>query len=168
MSLEDIDNKLSEMNMGDISQDEQTKNWKYKKPAKMKRLEKSSDKKPDHVLIEYLTQRYTVRRMLVKIVAGNIVVIDNKVHILNPRDQYRDGKYMWYKMREIDRLPISNRDYDKLIKQGRITVNDAVVIKAIVGAIQKKEMSAQAKKWIVWLIILGVVGLIVYIFFFAK
>lgn len=149
-------------------EDEKTNNWKWKKPRKMNRLEKKSNKKADHVLVEYLTQKYTVRRMLVKVVAGNILVIDNKVHMINPRDVWRDGKNVWYKIREIDRLPISNRDYDKLIRQKRITVNDAVVIKAIVGAIQKKELTTVAKKWIIWLIIGAVAAFLVYIFFIAK
>lgn len=149
-------------------EDEKTNNWKWKKPRKMNRLEKKSNKKADHVLVEYLTQKYTVRRMLVKVVAGNILVIDNKVHMINPRDVWRDGKNVWYKIREIDRLPISNRDYDKLIRQKRITVNDAVVIKAIVGAIQKKELTTVAKKWIIWLIIGAVAAFLIYIFFIAK
>ena len=156
------------MTLENYGEDEQTINYKWKKPRKMNRLEKKSSKKADHVLVEYLTQKYTVRRMLVKVVAGNILVIDNKVHMINPRDVWRDGKSVWYKIREIDRLPISNRDYDKLIRQKRITVNDAVVIKAIVGAIQKKELTTVAKKWIIWIIIGAVAAFLVYVFFIAK
>ena len=156
------------MTLENYGEDEQTINYKWKKPRKMNRLEKKSSKKADHVLVEYLTQKYTVRRMLVKVVAGNILVIDNKVHMINPRDVWRDGKNVWYKIREIDRLPISNRDYDKLIRQKRITVNDAVVIKAIVGAIQKKELTTVAKKWIIWIIIGAVAAFLVYVFFIAK
>jgi hypothetical protein len=147
---------------------ENENNWKWKKPSRMNKLEKKSNKKADHVLVEYLTQKYTVRRMLVKVVAGNILVIDNKVHMINPRDVWRDGKNVWYKIREIDRLPISNRDYDKLIKQKRITVNDSVVIKAIVGAIQKKEVTEVAKKWIIWIFIGAIAAFLVYVFFIAK
>jgi hypothetical protein len=160
--LKELDKELNTLKE---LQDEETLNWKFKKPSKMNKLEKKSDKKPGHVLVEYLTQKYTVRKMLVRIVAGNIIVVDNKVHILHPREMWKDGKYMWYKIREIDRLPISNRDYDKLIKQGRITVNDAVVIKAILGAIQKKEMLTEAKKWIGWAIAgVAIVGVIYFVF----
>ena len=146
----------------------QDEKWKWRKPRKMNRLEKKSRKKPEHILVEYLTQKYTVRRLLCRIVGGNIIVVDNKVHMINPRDAWRDGKNMWYKIREIDRLPISNRDYDKLIRQKRITVNDAVVIKAIVGAIQKKETTAAAKKWIIWIILGAVALFLIYVFFIAK
>lgn len=164
MNLEEIEKKLEYKEI----EDEKVRSWKWKKPRRMKSLEKKTLKKPEHILVEYLTQKYTVRRLLCKVVGGNIVVIDNKVHIINPRDVWRDGKSVWYKIREIDRLPISNRDYDKLIKQKRITVNDAVVIKAIVGAIQKKEVSAATRKWIIWLIIGAVAAVMIYIFFFAK
>lgn len=163
-------NKLEQLESQMESEDEETKNWKWKPPRRFRALEKKNMKKSnaDKVLVEYLTQKQTVRRMLCKVVAGNIIVIDNKVHMLNPKDTWRDGKSLWYKIREIDRLPVSNRDYDKLIKQKRITVNDAVIIKAIVGAIQKKELGKEAKKWIIWIIVLAVAGFLAYIFFFAK
>jgi hypothetical protein len=166
--LEYLDKKLEKLSADNVYEDDKTRKWKWKKPSKMKSLEKKSNKKADHVLVEYLTQKYTVRRMLCRVVAGNIIVVDNKVHMLNPKDVWRDGKNVWYKIREIDRLPISNRDYDKLIKQKRITVNDAVIIKAIVGAIQKKEIGKEAKKWIIWIVVLGVLGFLAYVFFFAK
>lgn len=122
---------------------------------------------PDHVLVEYLSQNYIIRWKACKIISGNIIVVDNKVHLLNPRLVWRDGKETVYIVREIDRLPVSNIDYDKLIRQNRITVNDAVVIKAILGAVQKPGMSDQAKKWIIWVVI-GVVALIVAYLFFGK
>ncbi len=162
-------NKLDELE-NQMENDTEVKDWKWKPPRRFRALEKKNMKKSnaDKVLVEYLTQKQTVRRMLCKVVAGNIIVIDNKVHMLNPKDTWRDGKSIWYKIREIDRLPVSNRDYDKLIRQKRITVNDAVVIKAIVGAIQKKELGKEAKKWIIWIIVLAVAGFLAYIFFFAK
>jgi len=166
--LEYLDRKIEEMGLQEISKDDKTESWKWRKPRKMRRLEKKSSKKPDYVLVEYLTQKQTVRRLLCKVVAGNVIVVDNKVHILNPKDTWRDGRNLWYKIREIDRLPISNRDYDRLIEQGRITVNDAVVIKAIVGAIAKKETAIQSKKILIWLLIIGIAAIAVYYLFFAK
>lgn len=166
--LEYLDSKLEQIKLEGLSKDETTEKWKWKKPRKMNALEKKNAKKADHVLVEYLTQKQTVRRLLCRVVAGNIIVVDNKVHIINPRCLWRDGKDVWYKIREIDRLPISNMDYDKLIKQKRITVNDAVVIKAIVGAIQKKELGKIKANWIIWIIVLGALAVLAYIFFLKK
>lgn len=161
MNLDELEKKIE---LTDKKVDE----YKWKKPRRATALEKKSDKKFDHVLVEYLTARYMVRRLLVKVVAGNLAVIDNKVHILNPRDVWRDGKYMWYKIREIDRLPISNRDYDKMIRQKRMTINDSVVIKAIVGAIEKKEPPKIATKWLLYIVIGVVVIGAIYLIFFSK
>jgi hypothetical protein len=162
MSLEDIEKQLKNL------REKQYEESKIKLPRKKRILEKKAGKKADSVPVEYLTQKNTVRRLLCKVVSGDLIVVDNKVHRLNPRDLWRDGKTLWYKIREIDRLPISNRDYDKLINQKRITVNDSVVIKAILGAVQKKESPLANKKWIIWLIILGVVAVVGYMIFFAK
>lgn len=133
-----------------------------------KRASAKVKKNADHILVEYLTQNYTIRWKACKIVAGNIIVVENKVHIVNPRLVWRDGKEVVYIVREIDRLPISNVDYDKLIKQNRITINDAVIIKAIVGAIQKQAISEQAKKWIIWVVVLVIAAFLGYIFFLKK
>lgn len=138
---------------------------KWKKPAKVKKLEKNSMKKPDHVLVEYLTRNYTVRRMLCKLISGDLVIVDNKVHIINPRDSWRDGKFIWYKIREIDRLSISNRDYDKLLQQKRLTVNDAPIIKAILGAVQQQQKPLEKKKWLILIIIIAVIGVGAYLLF---
>ncbi len=142
---------------------------KYKYNSKgLKKAKAKVKKNPDHVLVEYLTQNYLVRWKACKIVAGNIIVVDNKVHILNPRLVWRDGKEVIYIVREIDRLPVSNIDYDKLIASKRITVNDAVIIKAIVGAIQKTGMPEQQKKMIIWIVIIGIGLLLGYVFFIKK
>jgi len=168
MNFKDLENKLGEERIKKLieeSKDNKSLKYKYKDKGKIRRLEKKADKKPDHVLVMYFTQKYTIRHLLCKVLGGNIIVVDNKVHLINPRFVWRRGKSVWYCIREIDRLPISNVDYDKLIEQKRITVNDAPVIKAILGAVQKKEVSAEAKKWIIWIVIGIVVVVGAYLLF---
>jgi hypothetical protein len=146
------------------AQDPKLEKFKYNSKG-YKKAKAKVKKNPDHILVQYLRQNYTISWKACKIVSGNIVVVDNKVHLVNPRLVWRDGKETVYIIREIDRLPVSNIDYDKLIKNGRITVNDAVVIKAILGAVQKQGMTEQAKKYIVWIVVIVVALIVAYIFF---
>ena len=62
-----------------------------------------------------------VKLKMCKVVSGNIIVIDNKVHQLNPKDTWKVGKHWWYIIREIDRLPVSNSDYPEMRNLGRDT-----------------------------------------------
>ena len=134
---------------------------KFKLPWKAKRLMKQADKKPDRVLVQYLTQKYQVHFKLCKIVQGNLVVVNNKVHVLNPKYNWRYGKHMWYIIREIDRLPVSNRDYDMVRARRDDTEADVPLIKAVLGAVQKQSTMGGKSTWIVVVIIAVVVLLLV-------
>jgi hypothetical protein len=131
------------------------------KDKKFERLSKSSKKKPDHVLVQYLRNNRTVDFKLVKVVSGNIIVVDNKGHELNPKDTWVRGKHTWYIVREKDTRPVSVRD--KPI--GFDTDDHPVLIKMILGAVSKKETQKANKKIIGLIIAAAVIGLILWVIF---
>ena len=143
MNIEELEAKAKEVEnqLNEIKRErtfEEKKKKGFKLPWKQRRLLKRS-KKPDKVLVFYLSQKYEVTLRLESIVSGNLVVINNKVHVLNPKRMWRYGKWPVYIIREIDRKPVSNLDYDKVKARRDDTEADVPLIKAVLGAVQKKE-----------------------------
>jgi len=141
---------------------------KFRIPYKVRSLMKQSDKKKNHVLVQYLTMKQEVRFMLQPIVSGNIIVVDHKVHMLNPRDIWRYGKHTWYIVREIDRKPVSNKDYNLVKKRGDDTENDVPLIKAVLGAVKKQNPLEGKKGWIIAIILIIVAAVVGFIIFGGK
>jgi len=145
-------------------EDSKGKKKKFNLPMKIKSLAKRADKTMTHVLVEYLTMKKQIEFKLCKILSGNIVVINNKAHELNPEDIWRYKKHSWYIIREIDRKPVSNRDYLDVKKRGDSTDEDVVLLKAVLGAIKKPEGALENKSIILWIIGLVVAGVVAYSF----
>jgi hypothetical protein len=160
-----LDIKLSEQQIKD-SEDKVTKKNKWK-PRQLDKLHKKSLKKPEYVLVQYLRNNNTMNFKLCKVISGNIVVIENKGHKLNPRMVWRHGKYFWYIIGEWDKEPISPRYLEKIRKLGRSTDNHPILMKMVLGAVQKKE-ELKAKKNIGWIIGIAVAGIILWLVFGAK
>ena len=136
------------------------KTGKKDRPPKMlKSLMKKRKKKPGYVVVQYLTTNYEIKFKLCKIVSGNLVVVDNKVHKLNPDKIWRLGKDSCYILREIDRHPVSNDDYEQVKERGDDTEADVPLIKAVLGAVQKNKTSAETNKNT--MIVVGVIVAIV-------
>jgi hypothetical protein len=110
------------------------------------------------VLVQYLRNNRTVDFSLVKVISGNIIVINNKGHTINPRDTWIRGKHIWYIVREKDTKPVSVRTK----VQGWKTDDHPVLIKMVLGAVQKKETAKANKKMIGIIIAAVVVGLIIW------
>jgi hypothetical protein len=136
----------------------------FKLPFKAKRAINKANKLPDSIVTQYLTQKKDIRFKTCKVVSGNIIVINNKVHKLNPKHLWRFGKQFWYIHREIDREPVSNEDYDQVKERGDDTDSDVPLIKAVLGAIQKPS-GMKAGNWWIFLIIAAIViaGLIIFL-----
>lgn len=140
------------------------KEKKFRLPWKIKSLGKKSDKSTTSILVQYLTIKGQIEFRICKIVSGNIIIIDNKPHELDPECVWRYKKTTWYIIREIDRKPVSNKDYDEVKKRGDSTDNDVVLIKAVLGAIQKPESALKNKAVILWILGLIVTGVVIYMF----
>jgi hypothetical protein len=157
--IERLEKKLDEIQLKN-AEDEKTKNFKFKN-RKFLSLKKKAIKKPEYVLVQYLRNNRTIVFKLCKIISGNIVVIDNKGHELNPKYTWIHGKSIWYIIRERDTKPISVSD--KVL--GHSTDDHPVLIKMVLGAVQKKELAKDTKKIATIIIIIAVVGLIGWIIF---
>ncbi len=130
----------------------------FKFPIAVRGLFKRAQKSDKHILIFYLTQKYQLRIKLCPIVSGNLVVVNNKVHKLNPRMIWRYGKFSVYIIKEIDRTPVSNEDYDDVKKRGEDTESDVPLIKAVMGAVQKSSTLEKRNMWIIIILIAVAVG----------
>lgn len=131
------------------------------------KLGKRADKNSNIILVMYLTSKYQVEFKVCRIVSGNIVVIDNKAHVIDPKNIWRHKKINWYILREIDRRPVSNRDYNLVKKRRDDTEADEPLIKAVLGAVQKKKgLDLQGKNiWII--IIIAIIAVVVFFTFFG-
>lgn len=156
--IEELEKKLA--NLQEDFEDEKTRNFKFKN-RKFSSLSKKSAKKPEYVLIQYLRNNKRVEFKLCKVISGNIIVINNKGHELNPKHLWIHGKSIWYIIREKDTKPVSVTDK----VTGWRTDDHPVLMKMVLGAVQKKEEAQDKKKIITIVIVLAVVGLIGWIIF---
>jgi len=143
--------------------DKKKKSWKI--PFSVKSSAKKAEKRDDLILVFYLSQKYQISWKLCNIVSGNMVVINNKAHEINPKAIWRMGKYIVYIIREIDRLPVSNEDYEKIKKRKTDTDADVPLIKAVLGAQIKKQPLSGKSKWVA-IIIIVIIAIIVGTIFF--
>jgi hypothetical protein len=148
------------------SKDKLTKENKFD-IKKIDNLYKKQAKKPEYVLVQYLRNNHRMDFQLTKVVSGNIIVIDNKGHTLNPKLVWRHGKYFWYIVGEWDKEPIGPRYLEKIKLLERSTDNHPILMKMVLGAIQKKE-DIKAKKNLGWIIGLAAAGLVLWIIFGGK
>ena len=134
---------------------------KTKAPKILRSLMKKKKKKAGYVVVQYLTTNYEIKFKLCKIVSGNLVVVENKVHQLNPDKIWRLGKDSCYILREIDRHPVSNDDYEKVRERGDDTDADVPLIKAVLGAVQKSKSTTETNKNA--MIVIGVIVVVIIV-----
>jgi len=153
------------------------KSKKEKKPLKFPvkwnaKIKKSQRKKSqDDVLVFYLTSKGELTHpFTVPILGGNLLIHKNKVHEFNPSDllTMRIGANKIVKtliIREIDRKPVSNKDWDEVKKRGDSTRNDEVLLKMLKLAMIEK-VKKQVNKGILWMIGLALaLGVVAYVIF---
>lgn len=136
-------------------------NWK---PRKLDSLHKKAMKKPEYVLVQYLRNNHTMGFQISRVISGNIVVIGNKGHSLNPKLMWRHGRYFWYIVGEWDKEPIGPRYLERIKRLERGTDNHPILIKMVLGAVQKKE-EIKSKAKIGWIVALAGLGLILWLVF---
>lgn len=156
--LEHIERQIEKYR--DQINDNKTDKFKFKN-RKFNRLSKQSKKKPEYVLVQYLRNNRRVDFMLCKVISGNIIVVNNKGHELNPKHLWFEGKNVWYIIREKDTKPVSV--LDKVTGWG--TDDHPVLMKMVLGAVQKKEVSADQKKLIgiiIAVVIIGIIGWVIF------
>lgn len=153
-----LEKKLEKLN--EESKDEKTEKFKFK-DRKFSSLSKKAKKKPEYVLVQYLRNNRTIDFLLCKVISGNIIVIDNKGHELNPKYLWIRGKHLWYIVREKDTKPVSVSDK----VTGWKTDDHQILMKMTLGAVQKKELAKDTKKMagiIVVVVIVAIIGWIIF------
>ena len=95
-----------------------------------------------------------------------MVIIQNRPYEVDPRSFWRMGKYTCQIIKGIDRIPVSNLDYDEIKKRGDSTDSDDFLIKAalqaIVGGVKKKPVDKKV------IIIVGLIAAAVLIYFMSQ
>ena len=162
--------KQLEKNLDELlakSQDKVTERNKWK-PQKLDGLFKKVKGKNDYILVQYLMNNREMDFKICKVVSGNIIVIDNKGHEIDFRATWRHGKYLWYIIHEGDTKPVVPLKAEELRRSQRSTDNHPIIMKMVLGAIQKKEEIKANKNMIGWIIGIAVVGIIGWVIFGGK
>jgi len=143
------------------------KSWKF--PYSWISKAKRSQKRRDAVLVFYLNIKGELEPpMVVPIYGGNMVIIRNKVYEVDPRAIWsvKTGMNKTYKLliiKEIDRRPVSNLDWDDIRVRGDATDSDEFLIKAALRA-QMTTTAKQMGKGVIILIALAVAGGVIFFF----
>jgi hypothetical protein len=161
--IEELEKRQTELEEKLLIRESTKKSKPFKLPPKANKAIKQGSKLGDSIVTQYLTQKGEIKFKVCKIVSGNIIVVNNKAHKLNPKHLWKFGKQMWYIHREIDRNPVSNEDYEEVKERGDDTESDVVLIKAVLGAMMKPKQEIK-KGWIVFVIIAIVVAIIAFLF----
>lgn len=162
---------LDEKQTGEQKKETKKTKKKFKYPMAWKSKAGKSSKKPDTVLVFYLNIKGEIQTpMVVPIYSGNMVIIRNKIHEVDPRAMWslklgmKTHKVLIIK--EIDRRPVSNLDLDEIRRRGDATDSDEFLIKAALRA-----QTATAKKsisiWVWILLAAAIIGLLIF-FFMSK
>lgn len=157
-----LENKIKELEEEKNSKESEKKMKKIKKkfrvPLAFKRLSKKASKSPEYIFVQYLSLKKEVSYKVCRVVSGDIVVINNKAHVVNPEAVWKYKKVLFYIIREMDREPVSNLDYEKVKERKDDTQADVPLIKAFLGATNKNSNPLGDKNIIIW-VILGALAL---------
>jgi len=157
---------------GKMKQETQEVEKDFKLPFKWKRtLNKSQGKSArDMVLVLYLNIKGDIEPpKLIPLYSGNVVIYKNKAYDFDPRAIWtlKVGKKMYKVLliREMDRRPVSNLDWDEVKARGDSTDSDEILVKMVTKAVVdkiKKPMNKNAIIIIVILVILAIGAFFVF------
>ncbi len=132
-----------------------TKKKKFKWPAKYKREMKKANKKGNQILVWYLNVKGIIEPpKMYPMNTSDMIIIRNKPHQIDPRAFWRMGKHQCLLIKEIDRRPVSNLDYDEIKRRGDATDSDEFIIKAAMQAIIGKPKAKVVNKTVI--IVIGI------------
>lgn len=140
---------------------------KFNFPFAWKNVMKKGKKEGRQILVWYLNSKGVIEPpKLYPIYSSDMIIIRNKPHQVDPRAFWDMGKFKCLLIKEIDRRPISNLDYDEIKKRGDSTDSDEFIIKAamqaVIGGTKKKPIDKKV------IIIIGVLALIAVVYFMTT
>jgi len=161
---------VDEKQMGAQRSDTQKSKKIFKWPYSWKSKAAKSSRSPDTVLVFYLNIKGEIGTpLIVPIYSGNMIIIRNKIHEVDPRAMWslkiKNKTHKVLIIKEIDRRPVSNLDLDEIRRRGDATDSDEFLIKAALRA-QTAAVKKPVSMWI-W-IILGIVVIGGLILFFTQ
>jgi hypothetical protein len=152
---------LYEINFGrkiKETQERLKKQKKFKWPWKIRREMDKSLKVRDQILVFYLNVRNELESpKLYPIYSGSMIIIRNKPYLLDPMSVISFGKYKCMIIREIDRKPVSNKDYKDVKARGDSTESDELLIKATLKAMIGPQKPAMNKNIIIAIIVIIII-----------
>lgn len=144
------------------------KQKKFRFPFKWRKVIRLANKKSRQILVWYFNRKGSIEPpKLHPLYDSDMVIIKNKPHEVDPRAFWRMGKNQVLCIKEIDRRPISNLDYEEIKRRGDSTDSDEFIIKAamqaVLGGLKKK---VAINKGV--LIALGIIAAIAVVFFMSR
>lgn len=135
-------------------------------PRGWKRQITKARRQHDKVLVFYLNMKGVMEKpKLVPILPGDIIMLNNKAYDANPEHMWTIGKKgpKAFLIREIDRRPVSNSDYEKVKADGFGTDSDEILIKATMQALKAGLPKGSGKiALIVIIIIVAIIAIIMF------
>lgn len=138
---------------------------KFKWSYKIKTIFKKA-RKQRMILVWYLNVKGEIGLpKLCKLYSGNMIIVGERPHEVDPRAFWSMGKYTCLLVREIDRRPVSNLDLNAISKRGDSTDADTLLIKAALHAVyvEGKPKTKVSPKNIMIIVGIIVVGVIAYV-----
>jgi len=171
LTVRELLSKLNEeKQIGEKRKETNAKRVSWKWPWSWKSTMNRGQKARDQVVVLYLNIKGEIEPpMIVPIYSGNMVIIRNKVHEVDPRAfwtvkiGFKTFKVLLYK--EIDRRPVSNLDYSEIKARGDATDSDEFLIKAALKAQTATTPKVGLSKAVVIIIVLAIVAALGYFFF---
>ena len=136
-----------------------SKKKKFKWSTKFKSVMKKGNKKGNSILVWYLNVKGIIEPpKLYPMYSSDMIIVRNKPHQVDPRAFWRMGKYQCLLIKEIDRRPVSNLDYDEIKARGDATDSDEFIIKAAMQAMIGKPKKKPVNKNVI--VIVGILAAI--------
>jgi len=161
------------LRLGKLKVDTEEKEKPFKYPYKWKgAMKKSTNAKAseDKVLMLYLNIKGEIEPpRLVPLYSGNIIIWKHKAYEFDPRACWttRLGKKIikCVIIREIDRRPVSNLDWDEVKARGDSTDSDEILVKMVTKAVMEKAKQQMNKGVIIVIAILIAAAIGFFLFF---
>lgn len=170
MKLKDrLEELEEEVRYGKQKRDTEKKKKEFGYPFSWKSKIKRSSKLKDKVLVWYLNSHGIIEPpKLVPVYAGNVIIIKDKSHEFDPRAlcNVKMGVKLYKALliREIDRKPWCNLDWNRIKKRGDTTRNDEILLKMLrLAMVEKVKKATTNVIW--WIIGLGGGALVLYYLF---
>ena len=161
-----LDRILFEQQFGEKIKQTKTflkKSKEFKFPFKWRAKIRKANKKPNMILVWYLNAKGIIEPpRLYPIYSSDMIIIRNKPYQVDPRAFWRIWKYQCLLIKEIDRRPVSNLDYDEIKRRGDSTDSDEFIIKAAMKAFLGSKKQKPMNKAVIIIIRIIILGGIAY------